>query len=347
MHHIVSDAWSAGVFIQEMSVLYEAYCSGKSSPLPELPIQYADYAVWQRSLLRGEFLEGQLGYWREHLRGAPPLLQLPSDRARPANRKFHGAYEPIVLPGDVWQSVQSFSQKQGVTPFMTLLAGFKALLARYSGQDHIVLGTDIANRTTAETEKLIGFFINLLPLHTDLSGDPSFNELTSRVREVALGAYAHQDIPFDKLVEDLRPERSSSHNPIVQALFVMQNIPRQPQSLPNLEMAPFPMPITRSKFDVAVFISDAGSEAVEHWLYSTELFERGTVLRMASHFENLLRRALSAPETRLSSLEILSDDEVRQREQEAAERKQSQRKKLMSAAPKPVDLAGADSTTKP
>ncbi|HEY8670092.1 MAG TPA: condensation domain-containing protein, partial [Terriglobales bacterium] len=204
--------------------------------------------------------------------------------------------------------------------------------------DHIVLGTDIANRTTAETERMLGFFINLLPLHTDLSGDPTFHELVSRVREVALGAYAHQDIPFDKLVEDLRPERSLSHNPIVQALFVMQNIPPQRRELPGLQLSPFTVSITRSKFDVAVFMRETGSELIQDWLYSTELFERSTIFRMAAHFENLLRHALSHPDTRLSALEMRSEVEKSQIETEKAERKQSQRKKLMSVEPKAVSL---------
>ena len=340
MHHIASDAWSAGVFFQELSTLYTAFCEGKPSPLPELAIQYADYAAWQRKFLQGKVLEDQLDYWREHLKAAPPLLQLPSDRARPDIRKFDGAYEPIPLPKDVTDAMKAFSQQESVTPFMTLLAAFKALLSRYSGQQHIVLGTDIANRTTAETERLIGFFINLLPLHTDLSGNPSFRDLVLRVREVALGAYAHQDIPFDKLVEDLQPERNLSHNPIVQALFVMQNIPSQKRELPGLELAPFPMSITRSKFDVAVFMRDRGSEMIQDWLYSTELFEKSTILRMATHFENLLRNALSRPETRLSALEIYSEQEKLQLEAEKKERKQSQRKKLMAVQPKAVNLAG-------
>jgi len=323
-----------------LSTLYTAFCEGKPSPLPELAIQYADYAAWQRNFLQGKVLEDQLDYWREHLKAAPPLLQLPSDRARPDIRKFDGAYEPIPLPKDVTDAMKAFSQQESVTPFMTLLAAFKALLSRYSGQQHIVLGTDIANRITAETERLIGFFINLLPLHTDLSGDPSFRDLVLRVREVALGAYAHQDIPFDKLVEDLQPKRNLSHNPIVQALFVMQNIPSQKRELPGLELAPFRMSITRSKFDVAVFMRDRGSEMIQDWLYSTELFEKSTILRMATHFENLLRNALSRPETRLSALEIYSEQEKLQLEAKKKERKQSQRKKLMAVQPKAVNLAG-------
>jgi amino acid adenylation domain-containing protein len=343
MHHIVSDAWSAGIFMQELGEIYSANLQNQPSPVPELAVQYADYAVWQRNYFQGKVLENQISYWREHLRGAPALLELPSDRPRPAVRKFYGAYEPISLANDVTAGVRTFSQQQGVTPFMTMLAAFNATLFKHSGQEHIVLGTDIANRTTAETERMIGFFINLLPIRTDLSGNPTFLDLVLRVRESALAAYAHQDIPFDKLVEDLQPERSASHNPIVQALFVMQNIPRQRRELPGLELAPFPLSITRSKFDVAVFMRETGDGMVQDWLYSTELFERETILRMAAQFETLLRHAVTQPETRLSALEIFTEQEKRELEKDKEVRKQSQRKKLMAVEPKAVKLKPSDS----
>ncbi|HEX7895072.1 MAG TPA: condensation domain-containing protein, partial [Terriglobales bacterium] len=338
MHHIVSDAWSAGIFFQELAALYTAFSQNQPSPLPELQLQYADYAAWQRNYLQGKVLDEQLAYWREHLRGAPALLQLPSDRPRPEVRTFEGAWDPLPLATDVPEAVKAFCHREGVTSFMTMLAAFNALLSRYSGEQHIVLGTDIANRTTAETERMIGFFINLLPLHVDLSGDPTFRELVQRVREIALGAYAHQDIPFDKLVEDLRPERSLSHNPIVQALFVMQNIPTQRRELPGLEMTGFQVPLSRSKFDVAVFIREQGASTIQDWLYSTELFDRSTILRMASNFETLLRDAVTNPEKRVSALQLQSVEELQKSEEEKNARKQSQRKKLMSAAPKKVDI---------
>jgi hypothetical protein len=339
MHHIVSDAWSAAIFFEELNTLYSAFVEGKPSPLPELAIQYGDYAAWQRSFLQGPVLDKQLAYWRDQLRGASPLLQLPTDRPRPNVRNFQGAHEPIPLPKEVMDSVKTLSQQEEVTPFMLMLSAFNALLFRHSGQEHIVLGTDIANRTSAETERLIGFFINLLPMRTELAGDPTFRELVSRVREAALGAYAHQDVPFDKLVEELQPERSLSHNPIVQALFVMQNIPTHDRKLARLEITPFSLPLTRSKFDVAVFIRDKGPEVVEDWVYSTELFERNTILRLAAQFENLLRHAISSPDTRVSALEILSDEEKAEREASKTERKQSQRKKLISAEPRAIKLA--------
>jgi hypothetical protein len=338
MHHIVSDAWSASIFFQELGALYEASTQGRPSPLAELPVQYADYASWQRTYLQGKVLEQQLDYWREHLKGAPPLLDLPVDRPRPEVRTFVGAYDPILLAADVASAAKEFSQKEGVTLFMVLLAAYNALLSRYSGQKQIVIGTDIANRTAAETEQMIGFFINLLPLRTDLSGDPTFRELVSRVREVALGAYAHQDIPFDKLVEDLRPERSLSHNPIVQALFVMQNIPPQRRALAGVEMCGVPVPITRSKFDAAVFIGESNAGTCQHWVYSTELFDRGTILRMAAGYETILRDALFHPEKRISELRIQSDQEKLQLEAEKSQRKVAQRKRLGEAQPRTVRL---------
>jgi acyl carrier protein len=343
MHHIVSDAWSAGVFVSEMSDLYEAFVAGKASPLPELPVQYADYAAWQRNWLKGEVLEAQLKYWRDQLKGAPPVIELPSDRPRPATQSFEGAYESVPLSEEISRLVTAFSQQHGVTTFMTLVAAFQALLSRYSGQEQIVVGTDLANRTSAETEKLIGFFINVLPLRTDLSGNPTFKEVVSRVREVALGAYAHQDMPFDKLVEELKPERSLSHNPLVQVLFVMQNIPKQRRELAGLKLEPFAMPLTRSKFDLAAFMVEEGQHFVSNWLYSTDLFERSTILRIAANFETVLQHALASPETRLSALEILSDAEKKQREQEKKQRKQSQLKKLMTAEPKAFSVGSGDS----
>jgi hypothetical protein len=334
MHHIVSDAWSAAIALSELSALYEVFVAGKASPLQELAIQYADYAAWQRNWFRGDVLEKQLAYWRKQLAGAPPLLDLPTDRPRPAVRSFHGAYESIPFSAELSNSLKKFSQQEGVTLFMTLLAGFSALLSRYSGQEQIVLGTDLANRTTAETEKLMGFFINLLALRTDLSGNPSFRDLLGRVREVALGAYAHQDMPFDKLVEELQPQRSLGHNPLVQALFVMQNTPRQKKELPGLKLSPFPMPITRSKFDLAVFMVEGETGLTGDWLYSTDLFERASILRMAKHFETLVANAVASPESRLNAIDFLTQEEQQQSDAEKKQRKQSQLKKLMTIEPK-------------
>ena len=219
MHHIVSDGWSRGVFYHELSMLYQAYTQGNPSPLSELPIQYADFAVWQRQWLQGEVLEDQLSYWKKQLAGAPALLQLPTDRPRPAVQSYRGAVQSIELSQELTQGLQALSARQGVTLFMTLLAVFQTLLYRYTGQNDIVVGSPIANRNRAEIEGLIGFFVNTLVLRTDLSGNPTFKELLTRVRETALGAYTHQDLPFEKLVEELHPQRSLSRSPLVQVLF--------------------------------------------------------------------------------------------------------------------------------
>jgi hypothetical protein len=254
-HHIASDGWSTGILLGELADLYQAALLGKPCDLPQPPVQYADYAVWQRNWLQGEVLEKQLAYWKVQLEGAPPVLLLPTDRPRPPKPTFRGAIHRFHLPSSLAETIRALSRQQGGTVFMTMLAAFQALILHYTKQPDIVLGTDLANRTTVQTEALIGFFVNLLALRTDLSGDPTFEELLGRVREVALGAYAHQDVPFDKLVEELQPERSLSHNPLVQVLFVMQNTPRAASTMPELEMGPFPLEVP-SKFDMAVFVSE-------------------------------------------------------------------------------------------
>src|SRR5215472_2446118 len=220
-HHIISDRWSLGVLSQELAALYEAFLAGKPSPLAELGIEYADYAVWQRQYLSGGTLERQLDYWKEQLAGAPPTLDLPTDRPRQALENFWGGVHRQGLLPRLARDLQVLSRRHSVTFFMTLLAAFQVLLARWSEQEDVVVGTDLANRTRVETEKLIGFFVNLLPVRLRLVADSDFIEVLKQVREAALGAFAHQDLPFDKLVEELRPERKLTHNPLVQVLFVM------------------------------------------------------------------------------------------------------------------------------
>jgi len=339
MHHIVSDAWSAAVFQQEFSALYEAFSKGTPATLPELTIHYADYAHWQRQWLQGKTLETQLTFWRNQLAGAAPVLKLPTDRPRPPIRTFRGGHHTTALPKSLVEGLKLLSQREGVTLFMTLLAVFQMLLARYSGQDDIVIGTDVANRPNIETERLIGFFINLLPLRCNLSGNPTFGALLGRVRETTLAFYAHQDMPFDKLVEELRPDRNLSQNPLTQVLFVMQNTPRATKEFCGLKLSRFEMPITQSKFDVAVFASDNDKEINFHWIYSADLFEPSTIAVMSQHYENLLRGVVARPESRLDTFEMLTAEEQGKQSADKKERKQSHIKKLMTAEPKVVSFA--------
>jgi non-ribosomal peptide synthetase component F len=259
---------------------------------------------------------------------------LPSDRPRSAASTFDGSMEKIELAADLPAALKALCRREDVTLFMTLLAAFQALLSRYSGQEQIVVGTDVANRTSTEAESLIGFFVNLLAMRTDLSGNPTFRELLARVRKAALGAYAHQDMPFDKLVEDLQPDRAATHNPLVQVLFVMQNIPSSGRALAGLELSAFEMPLSHSKFDLAVFMAEREGRLTGYWVYRTSLFERETVRRIARHFETLLGSAVAQPGARLNALEMLSEDERLQRGAEQEERKRSGRAKLMATQPK-------------
>jgi amino acid adenylation domain-containing protein len=338
MHHIVSDAWSASIFLQELGALYEAFCAGGPSPLPEPNVQYADYAAQERAWLQGEVLEKQLAFWREQLKGIPPVLNLPLDRSRPQARTFAGAHETLHISSDTLKAIKDLGRQQGATLFMTLIAGFQAMLSKYSGEEQIVVGTDLANRTMPETEQMIGFFINLLAVRTDLSGNPTFRELLSRVRERLLEAYAHQEVPFPKVVQEIQPERSTTHNPIVQALFVMQNAPRTKRELAGLRVEPFEVPVTTSKFDMAVFMAERPDGLIGYWVYSTELFEQRTIQRMMRHFATLLQSAIAQPDGRLSALAMLSPEEIEQQEAEKRQRKQSQSKKLKLTTPTTVSL---------
>jgi aspartate racemase len=343
MHHIVSDAWSAAIFLEEFGILYQAFAAGQPSPLPDLSMQYADYALWQRDWLQGKALQTRLDFWRETLAGAPEVLQLRTDRPRPARQTFAGGHLQAVLPMELLDALKGMGRREGTTLFMTLLAAFQAQLAAYSGEKEIVVGTDVANRPTLETERMIGFFINLLPLRTDLSGDPTFRELLARVRETTLASYAYQDMPFDRLVQELSPERSLSHTPLVQVLFVMQNTPSPPKEFAGLRFGRFDVPVIRSKFDVAVFVHESAEGLQCHWIYSTDLFERPSVERMARHFETLLRGAVADPDIRLSALELESAEEKQQQLAASQARRRSQFESLLAAQPKPVALGRQES----
>ena len=312
MHHIVSDGWSIGIFVQELSTLYAAFSTGTPSPLPELPVQYADFAVWQRQWLSGEVLQTQLNYWKQQLTGAPPVLKLPTDRPRPPVQTFQGSTEDFHINCEVTGRLVTLSQESGVTLFMTLLAAFATLLSRYSGQEEIVIGSPIASRNRREIESLIGFFVNSLVLRINLKGNPSFAELLDQVRQVALGAYAHQDLPFEQLVEALQPERSLSHSPLFQVMFILQNAPMGKLELPGLTLTPFDMENVTAKFDLTLAITETKQGLIGTLEYNSDLFDRATITRMARHFQILLAAIAINQRQRISDLPLLSTPERRQ-----------------------------------
>jgi amino acid adenylation domain-containing protein len=309
-HHIVFDGWSRRVLVSELAALYDAYRQGRSSPLGDLPLQYADYAVWQRDYLQGESLEKLLNYWKQQLAGAPTSLDLPTDRPRPPVQSFRGAAKSFACPKGLAEAVSGAARKFGATSFMVLLAGFYMMLTRYSGQDDILVGGVIANRNRAEIEGLIGLFANTLPLRTRLDGDPSFRELLSRVKDTALGAYAHQDMPFERLVEELRPERSLSYNPLFQVLFSLQNTSRRAFELGGLELQPLGGLVgTTAKFDLSFFMLEGVEGLGGRVEYNTDLFEADTIDRMLRHYLRLLELALAEPDTAISRLPLLDEAE--------------------------------------
>jgi amino acid adenylation domain-containing protein len=311
-HHIVFDAWSRAVLIRELAALYEAFSAGQPSKLPELPLQFTDFAVWQNEYLSGETLEQQLRFWRNQLGGAPGSLEMPTDRPRPAVATFNGSSYIGHISGELTEQLKEFSREEGATLFMTLLAAYQTLLARYSGQDDVVVGTPIANRNRAELEGLIGFFANTLVLRSRFDKNPTFRELLRQVRETALGAYAHQDLPFEKLVEELRPERSLSHNPIFQVLFALRNVPNENFSLPGLELKLIPNEQTTAKLDLSLFMAEGPQGLAGRWEYNTDLFDRTTILRMAGHFQTILESALANPDVPVSQLSMLTEAERRE-----------------------------------
>ncbi|MFL5382416.1 MAG: amino acid adenylation domain-containing protein, partial [Longimicrobiaceae bacterium] len=312
MHHIVSDGWSMGVLFRELSALYQAYREGRESPLPELGVQYADYAAWQREHLQGEVLEGELAYWRERLADAPALLELPTDHPRPAVQTFRGANERVQLPPELLERLQRLGRSEGATLYMVVLSAFQALLSKYSGSEDVVVGSPIAGRGRGEVEGLIGFFVNTLVLRTDVSGDPSFRELLGRVREVTLGAYEHQELPFEKLVAELQPERSLSHSPLFQVGFTLDNAQDTGGGLAGLSMQGLGAELGFAKLDLSLGLA-AGSDGLRGGLtYSTDLWEAATMRRLVGHFTRLVEQAAADPDARISRVTLLNEAERRQ-----------------------------------
>ncbi|MDJ0897246.1 MAG: amino acid adenylation domain-containing protein [Xenococcus sp. MO_188.B8] len=312
MHHIVSDGWSIGVFIQELYSLYQAFAAGEPSPLPELPIQYADFAVWQRQWLRGEVRETQLNYWKQELDGAPELLQLPTDRPRPSVQTFRGTTQSFTLNTELSQKLQTLSRKSGTTLFMTLQAAFATLLYRYSGQSDILIGSPIANRNRSEIEPLIGFFVNTLVLRTRFEEHPSMMSLLAQVRETTLKAYEYQDLPFEQVVEALQPERSLSHSPLFQVMFVLQNAPMGKLELPGVTWTQLARESTIAKFDLTLSMTETDQGLVGSWEYNTDLFDGSTIKRMAGHFQNLLSVIVENPQLSVAEIPLLSEAERHQ-----------------------------------
>ncbi|MCZ6760270.1 MAG: condensation domain-containing protein, partial [Gemmatimonadetes bacterium] len=309
MHHIITDGRSSEIFNREMEAVYEAFSTGKPSPLPDLPIQYADYAIWQRRAMQGEALKSELAYWRRRLDGAPSVLELPADRPRPTAPTSRGARQRWSLSKPLTEALKALSRREGVTLFMTLLAAFDVLLHRYTGQEDIVVGVSINGRTRVETEGLIGFFLNMLPMRTDHSGDPSFRELLGRVREIALGAYAHQDLPFDRLLEELRPERGVRHLPLFQVMLGLQNPAGFTMVRPGWKRDLVDVYTETTKFDISLLLLEVAEGLQLCFEYDTDLFDASTIERMAGHFQVLLEGIVADPTRRISALPLLTDGE--------------------------------------
>ncbi len=305
VHHIVFDGWSAGLLFQELAALYGAFSRGAPSPLAELPLRYTDYARWQREWLRGEALEAQLAYWRQRLADSPPVLNLPLDRPRPARRSPRAGRVPVTLSRELTETLGALAQREGSSLFMVLLAGFQALLGRWSGQEDVAVGTPVAGRTRAEVEGLIGFFVNTLVLRTDVSGAPTFRELVARVREVALGAYAHQEVPFEKLVEELNPVRDLRSSPLFQVMFVLQNMPTREVSLPELKLSSVEQEGAEAKLDLSLSLTRTPEGLRGVFSYDAALFEPATIERLARHLETLLAAVAAAPDRRVAEVELL------------------------------------------
>ena len=310
-HHSASDAWSMGILTREIWTLYEAFSNGKSSPFERLPVQYSDYAVWQRDWLQGEVLDTQLDYWKKQLETLS-ILNLPTDRPRPPRQSYNGARVAIKLPQTLTASLNELSNRIAVTPFMTLLAAFQVLLYRYTGQEDIVVGSPIANRRRPEIEGLIGFFVNTLVLRADLSGNPSFRELLSRVKETCVAADANQDLPFEKLVQELQPERDLSRNPLFQVMFVLQNATSPFSGIPGLRIEPLELETTRSPFDLSLFLREREGKYIGYIEYSTDLFDRDRIERMAGHFQTLLEAIVTDPDQSIATLPMLTEAERHQ-----------------------------------
>ncbi|MEH2193603.1 MAG: amino acid adenylation domain-containing protein [Nostoc sp.] len=309
MHHTISDGWSIGVFVQELATLYAAFTKGLPSPLPELPIQYGDFAVWQRDRLQGELLRTQLSYWKQQLGGELPVLQLPTDHQRPNVATFVGKKHYFKLSKKLTAALKKFSKQEEASLFMTLLAAFNTLLYRYTEQEDILIGTPIANRNRPEFEGMLGFFVNTLIIRTDLSNKPNFRELLSRVRDVTLSAYGHQDLPFEKLVEELRPKRDLRINPLFQVMFILQNTPMPAHEVSGLTLSPLDVDNGTAMLDILLSIVEYEQELSGFLEYNTDLFDSVTIARLVTNFQTLLESIIVEPNQQISELPLLTANE--------------------------------------
>ena len=312
MHHIVSDGWSLDIFTREMSILYEAFRAEKASPLPELPLQFSDFARWQRQFLREEVLESQLSYWKSKLAGIPLLLNLPTDHPRPLMKGFRGAARGLRLSTDLWEALKEFSRHEGVTTFMTLLSAFQTLLYRYTAQDDINIGIPISGRQQLETQSLIGFFLNHLVIRARLNDDLTFREVLRQTRESVLEAHEHQDLPFEKLVEALQPKRSLSYEPIVQVAFVFVVTPGDEGMVPELKMEGVSTRDKTTKYDLTLYVQETSAACMLDIQYSSDLFDATTIARMLKHYESILQEIVANPGQQISKVRLLLDSERQQ-----------------------------------
>jgi amino acid adenylation domain-containing protein/thioester reductase-like protein len=312
MHHIISDGWSIGILLQELSTLYGAYLAGNKSPLPDLQIQYADYAIWQKEKFTSEIREKQLNYWKQQLADIPPLLELPTDKPRPPIQSFRGGIWEFSINSNLSQKIRTLTQQSDATLFMTMLAAFVILLYRCSGQDDILIGSPMAGRNRQEIQSLIGYFVNTVVLRTKLTGNPNFREILNQVRQVATDAHNYQDIPYNQVVEALNPQRNLSYNPVFQILFDLQHSLTDKLQLPGLTLQPFLGEHSTSKFDLSLIIEDRGTELIGAWEYSSDLFTQEAISRITENFQTLLNGIVNNPETPINQLPIISAFEQQQ-----------------------------------
>ena len=309
MHHIISDGWSMGVLFREVAALYAAICNQQPAPLPELALQYADFAGWHNDWLGGEDLQSQLSYWKKQLGGSPGILELPADRLRPPIQSYRGARHSFVIARDLTMRLKQMSAREAATPFITLLAAFQALLYLYTEQTDISVGTPIAGRKWNEIENLIGNFANTLVLRLKVEGDRTFGQLLEQARRVALEAYAHQDVPFEQVVEALQPDRNLARNPLFQVLFALQDFPLPTLELPDLTLTPQAIESATARFDLALEIRESQDGLACSFEYSTDMFDASSISDMAAHFSRLLAAVVNSPQQQIKEIDVITDQE--------------------------------------